>query len=246
MLVNLSKQIYRVLYLGVVVVAFVPVWPLLIFWGKNPRRNFKKIVWARFWIAKVSSILAGIRFKIRYQTPIDWSQTYILCANHTSNLDIPAMILTHPSEFVFVGKTELLQNPVTRIFFESIDIPLDRNSKMSAFRSFRKAAEYLKEGKSIIIFPEGKIGDDYPPELCPFKSGPFRLAIEHKVSILPIVIQNAWELFWDDAKKHGARPGTVRVDVLEPISTIGLDLKDTDHLMQHTHQLIRQHWDIYR
>src|SRR5690606_103557 len=122
-----------------------------------------------------------------------------------------------PHEFSFMGKIELLQNPVTGIFFKSIDIPVDRKSKISSFKAFKKASTWLEKGKSVVIFPEGKIGDQYPPVLCKFKTGPFRLAAEKNIGIIPVVIHNAWELQWDDGSKYGSQPGTVNVQLCAPI-----------------------------
>ena len=82
---------------------------------------------------------------------------------------------------------------------------------------------------SLIIFPEGKIDDLYPPQLHEFKNGPFRLAIEHNVPIVPVSI-NVWQLMWDDGSKYGTRPGIGKVYVHEPISTVILATESADVL----------------
>lgn len=128
------------------------------------------------------------------------------------------MVLACPTDFSFIGKKELLNNPVTGLFFRSIDLPIDRESRLSAFRVFKKAQEALSRGRSILIFPEGTIHGGYPPRLGEFKNGPFRLALETGIPIIPVIIQDAWKLFWDDGKKLGTRPGIVHVDVLRPVT----------------------------
>ncbi|KKX52273.1 lysophospholipid acyltransferase family protein [Sphingobacterium sp. IITKGP-BTPF85] len=90
-------------------------------------------------------------YRVKFEEKIDWSKPYILCANHTSVLDITAMTFISQKAISFIGKAELLKNPVTRIFFKTIDIPVDRKSRMASFRSFKKANEMLKEGKSLAI-----------------------------------------------------------------------------------------------
>lgn len=142
-----------------------------------------------------------------------------------------------------MGKIELLDNPVTGMFFRSIDIPLNRQSRLSAFKAFKRADSNLRNGRSVVIFPEGHIGEEFPPRLYNFKNGPFKLAIETKVPIVPVVIHNAWKIFWDDAKQFGSRPGTVVVDVLAPIDTSRLELEQANQLRDEVHSLIKKHWN---
>lgn len=174
---------------------------------------------------------------------MDWTKPYIICANHTSNLDITAMVLLCPSDFSFMGKIELLNNPVTGMFFKTIDIPLNRQSRISAFKAFKRADDNLRNGRSMVIFPEGHIGEEFPPHLYDFKNGPFKLAIETQVSIVPVVIHNAWKIFWDEAKTFGSRPGMIDVEVLSPIATTGLRLEHADQLRDDVHRLIKKHWN---
>jgi 1-acyl-sn-glycerol-3-phosphate acyltransferase len=183
------------------------------------------------WIfSYVSSVLSGFLFRFSYEQKIDWSKRYIICANHTSNLDITAIILLAKRNYVFIGKDELLDNFITGIYFRTIDIPLNRESKMSAFRAFKKAEESLKEGKNVVIFPEGMISENYPPVLQPFKNGPFKLAIEQGVHILPVTICNNWNLMWDDGKRYGTNPGICDIWVHAPIDTSCLTLTDAEDL----------------
>jgi len=83
----------------------------------------------------------------------------------------------------------------------------------------------------LIIFPEGKIDDAYPPVLQEFKNGPFRLAIEKNISIVPVSI-NVWKLMWDDGMKFGTRPGIGNVYVHAPISTSVLGVESADVLKE--------------
>lgn len=140
-----------------------------------------------------------------------------------------------------MGKAELLNNPLTRIFFKTIDIPVDRNSKTSSFLAFKKASALLKDEKSMVIFPEGKIDDIYPPELHPFKKGAFKLAEINHVKILPIVIENAWRIMWDDGRKYGSKPGIINIDVLSPIKTSSTD----SELETKVYNIMKESWILY-
>ncbi len=236
------KKQHSFLYKFCAFICFLPYWPLILRLAKNPEKNYKQLVSYRKRIAKLTNRLAGIKFNIAEDPAIDWSKNYILCPNHTSNLDISAMIMACPHEFSFMGKIELLENPVTGIFFKSIDIPVDRKSKISSFKAFKKASTWLEKGKSVVIFPEGKIGDQYPPVLCEFKTGPFRLAAEKNIGIIPVVIHNAWELQWDDGSKYGSQPGTVNVQLYAPIYADNSSKEATDQLQEQTYAIIKNNW----
>ena len=93
---------------------------------------------------------------------------------------------------------------------------------------------------SIVIFPEGKIGDDYPPILHEFKNGPFRLAIEHQIPIIPVSIDSIWKLMWDNGFKYGSKPGIGQLWVHEPIETKGMTVDDADALKDRVYETIKR------
>lgn len=217
-MIRFLRKIHLYAYFASVLFFFILGYPFLYFYARNPETYYQKLVTFRRWISLAGIYAVGIRIRVEYETPVDWSKNYVLCANHTSFLDITILNYLCKSPFSFLGKIELLKNPVTRIFFQTIDIPLKRDSKISAFRAYKKATHLLQEGKSLAIFPEGRIDDDYPPVLHQFKSGAFRMAYEKQTPILPIVIQDAWQILWDNGKSYGAKPGVIHVKVLTPIS----------------------------
>src|SRR4051812_1706298 len=120
-------------------------YPYLYFLARNPRR-YGTIVKMRRIIAIISSGIAGIFYRFEYEEPIDWSKTYMVCPNHTSNIDISAMCVMISGDSCFMGKEELSESAVTSLFFRTIDVPVNRDSKMSAYRAFKKAGEKLTEG----------------------------------------------------------------------------------------------------
>ncbi|NGF55056.1 1-acyl-sn-glycerol-3-phosphate acyltransferase [Parapusillimonas sp. SGNA-6] len=236
------RKIHTILYFASVLFYFILAFPLLYFYTRNPQKYFRQIVFFRKWISLFATTTVGIRFQVREEVPIDWSKPYVICPNHTSILDITAINYTCPQQFSFMGKVELLKNPVTRIFFKTIDIAVNRQSKISAFKAFKRADILIKEGKSVVIFPEGRIDDEYPPQLHGFKSGPFRLAIENHVQILPIVIHDAWRVLWDEGKKYGSRPGTIHISILPPIDTRDISAEAREKLQTDMYIAMREHW----
>ncbi|MQP27157.1 1-acyl-sn-glycerol-3-phosphate acyltransferase [Sphingobacterium faecium] len=238
------KKLHRYFYFTSVFIIFCFLFPLIWLYARNPIKNYTKIAFLRRWMSLLGSYFTGIFYRVKFEEKIDWSKPYILCANHTSVLDITAMTYISPRAITFIGKAELLKNPVTRIFFKTIDIPVDRKSKMSSFRSFKKANEMLKEGKTLAIFPEGKIDEQYPPTIHPFKSGAFRMAIENNIPIIPIVIENAWEILWDDGHQLGSHPGIVKIQVFAPINTLQYNEKNASDLEDYVYNKMLLHWKL--
>ena len=234
---RLLKSLHRYLYAFFTALCFFCLYPLLWLFSRK-ESHYKCLNKVRKANAFVASVLSGIFYKIHYEEKIDWSRTYVVCANHASNLDIFAMSVLMKNNFFFMGKQELLSSVFTRTYFESVDVPVNRESKMSAYKAYKKADERLKRGMSLIIFPEGKIGNEYPPVLHTFKNGTFKLAIENNIPILPVSLQNNWELFWDDGTKYGTRPGISHIYVHKPIETEDLTLKDEENLKNNVFEIV--------
>ena len=224
---------------------FTSLYPIIYYFSRSPVK-FHGMNRMRLIFSYLSSVFSGFIFRFSYEEKIDWSKQYVICANHTSNLDITAIILLAKRNYVFLGKEELLDNFITGIYFRTIDIPLNRESKMSAFRAFKKAEESLKDGKNVVIFPEGMISENYPPVLQPFKNGPFKLAIEQGVNILPVTICNNWNLMWDDGKRYGTSPGICDICVHAPIDTTTLTSSDAEDLKSKVYGIISGQLDAHQ
>lgn len=229
-MLKLLRHLHRLYFLFIILFFSILFYPFYFLAARKPKW-YGILNKLRVYHSIVCSTFAGIRFRFTFEQPLVASQHYIYCANHTSNLDIMILCILAHGRFHFMGKEELRSNPVLKIFFNTIDIAVNRESKMSAFRAFRRAGENLEQGMSLLIFPEGGIqSDQYPPQLMDFKNGPFRLAIEKKVPVVPISIVNAWALIWDDGSKHGSRPGICDIYIHKPIFTHNLDLKADEQL----------------
>lgn len=229
-MLKLLKKIHYCWFTFCIVLFFIVFWPFYYLGTRNPK-YYSFLNKLRAVHAFISTSLAGVFFKFKFEKSLHHSQTYIYCANHTSNLDIILFCLLAKGRFHFMGKEELSKNPVLGVFFRTIDIPVSRESKISAFRAFKRAGDNLEKGMSLIIFPEGKIADQYPPMLHPFKNGPFRLAIEKNIPIVPVSI-NVWKIMWDDGAKYGTKPGMVNVMVHQPILTASLAVESADILKE--------------
>jgi len=173
-------------------------------------------------VAISSRILAGVYVSVERESKLDQNQSYIYCSNHTSYLDIELMYSMFPRYFVFMAKAELRSVPLFRLFFKDMDIAVDRGSKMASHKAFERAGLDIDKGHSVVMFPEGTISDNVP-EIGRFKNGPFKLAIEKQIPIVPITFKNnykimpkkIWSIDWGG-------PGIAKVIVHNPISTTGM------------------------
>lgn len=216
-MIKLLRKIHYVLGIFSILFFFIVFWPIYYF-GTKHEKYYAFVNRIRTIHSFLCTAVIGIFFSFKFEKQLDPKQTYVFCANHTSNLDIIIFCILARGKYHFMGKEELMKNPVLGIFFRTIDIAVSRESKISAFRAFKRAGENLEKGMSLIIFPEGRIDDVYPPVLQAFKNGPFRLAIEKNIPIVPVSI-NVWKLMWDDGMRFGTRPGIGEVYIHQPIAT---------------------------
>jgi 1-acyl-sn-glycerol-3-phosphate acyltransferase len=145
---------------------------------------------------------------------------YIIAANHTSYLDIFFMYSILPKHpFVFLGKSEILTYPIIRTYFKNLNIPVFRNDRKKVGVSFQLAVDALKDGWSLVIFPEGTIPEVDIPKMVSFKNGTFKIAKEAGVPIVPITFTTNHLLFSDPTMIFGpARPGIARLYIGKYIS----------------------------
>lgn len=124
-------------------------------------------------------------------------QQYILCANHFSYIDIPALGL-FPLPFKFVGKSQLSKIPLFGLMYNHIHITVNRASYKSRAESLEKARKALKSGFNLGFFPEGGIRLKHFPNMVPFQDGAFRLAAENEVPIIPVTFVDNFHILEDD------------------------------------------------
>jgi 1-acyl-sn-glycerol-3-phosphate acyltransferase len=121
-----------------------------------------------------------------------------------------------------MGKHQLRKVPLFGIFFKDMDIAVNRGNRMAAHRALLRAAEDLEKDRPVVMFPEGTVSQE-APTLRPFKNGPFKLAIETQVPLLPISFINNHKLFpYKGQKGHSGGPGLAHVVIHEPVATAGM------------------------
>ena len=194
----------------------------------KPKAHFLNRLWAKMYFP-----LCGISVEVVHQSPLDPAGTFVFCPNHTSYLDIAVMGLVIPHYFAFIGKESLRRIPLFGYMFTRLHIPVDRSSRLKSHQAYREALLDLERGRSLVVFPEGGIVTEHPPAMTPFKEGPFRMAIEQQVPVVPITFPYNWIVLPDDDRLLFTRHPW-KASVHAPIPPRGLTLKDVSQLRQQT------------
>lgn len=138
----------------------------------------------------------------------------VFILNHQSKFDMFLMMHLVRRGFTGVAKAEARQVPGFGRFMEMAEVAfLDRSNSQKAVDALKPAVDRLRKGLSVCIAPEGT--RSWTPKLGPFKKGPFHLAMQAGVPIVPVVIRNAGEIM--GRNDQTMRAGTVQVAVLPPV-----------------------------
>lgn len=198
-------------------------------WGKF------SFVFVRLW-AHFFSIPSFIFFKTHNRELVDKSKSYIFIINHTSFMDAPAIAASTPIQLRALGKKELSKVPIFGFITSRLAVWVDRSDQKSRTKSIDKLINTLDKGISILVAPEGTRNASNQP-LLTFYNGPFRLAIETGIPIIPLVIHNAKKLM--PRGQWGVRPGTVHSYFLPEIDCSGLTEDDLPELKQKVFDIMK-------
>lgn len=226
------------------VVRFTLIVLYTVFWGVPAMLiapfSGEAIVWiGRTWISWIYRT-CGVRVVAEGFDRFDRTQPHVVMSNHQSVLDIGALVLTLPLNWRFVAKRELTYVP----FFGwalglSDQIVIDRGNRTKAIRSLQRAAERVRGGISVIVFPEGTRSPT--GRMRDFKSGGFHLAIESGVPILPATVSGSFDLI--PKRSLEVRSGTIKVVYGEPITTAELSIEDRHALKERVRKAIEAGYD---
>src|SRR5215510_10176819 len=141
---------------------------------------------ARMW-ARMILWTARVRLRVTGLGNIQPNVPYVLCVNHQSHMDIPIVLAALPFQFRFTAKKQLFRYPFLGWHLRrSGHVPIDRENPHAAVKSLREAAEKMRQGTPVVIFPEG--GTSRDGSIKPFKGGGFMLATRSEAEAVPITI----------------------------------------------------------
>jgi 1-acyl-sn-glycerol-3-phosphate acyltransferase len=142
----------------------------------------------RLW-AQFIMLITGGSISVEGLHNIDSSRCYVFVANHQSFFDIVALMGYLPIQFCWVAKKKLFKLPFFGKSMASIgSIPIDHAKGRTVLKSLETAVRRLREGRSILIFPEGSRSHD--GQMHAFKPGAFYLAQKAGCPVVPLVLVN--------------------------------------------------------
>jgi 1-acyl-sn-glycerol-3-phosphate acyltransferase len=217
---NLFWAIWRSWFVLWGAIITVVVSPFMFFFLIDDRTFFLFSKALKIW---ASAILFGMGFykKAIGNKPVLIDRSYIYIANHTSVLDIMMMILISEKPLVFIGKKELGKIPLFGYFYKKTCVLVDRSSHKSRVGVYQGISTKIAQGKSICVFPEGLVSEDESIVLCPFRVGAFKIALDHKLDIVPVVLKDCKARY--SFTFFSGSPGKLRYSYLDIISQNNFD-----------------------
>lgn len=185
------------------------------------------------WGAWTGVRLSGIRVQTVGLDKLDPSRTYIFMSNHVSNVDPPILMPLIPRRMSIMVKKELFRYPIlARLMRFGSLVPVDRRNRESGIAAVRAAADVIRQGLNMTVYVEGHRSFD--GKLLPFKKGPFYLAEECGVPIVPVTIVGSHYVM--PKTRFAIKPGTVTVIFHQPIEP--KDFGSRDYLMAQVRRVI--------
>ncbi len=157
----------------------------------------------------------GIKIITNGLEKLDPGKTHIFMANHVNIFDGFILYGYIPNFSRGIELKDHFKWPVWGAITKRMgNIPISHTNAKEAFQSLKKARNAILKGTSIIILPEGHRTRN--GKLQAFKGGPFRLASEAKVDIIPIAMKGLWHR--KSVHSKIVRPGTVELLVGDPVT----------------------------
>ena len=167
------------------------------------------------WIMRVGIVAGGIRVEVSGRENLPVGRSCIFMSNHVSNLDPPVLMPYLPGRSSILLKKSLTNVPFLRTAMKMAKfVPVERGHNVEAAKaSIAAAGEALRSGLNMIVFPEGTRSKD--GRLQAFKKGPFFLAEDTKVPIVPIAISGTQNMMRKGS--FAVMPGVAKVEFLKAI-----------------------------
>lgn len=165
--------------------------------------------------------------------PLD--RTVLFVSNHQGNFDIPILLGCIDKPKAFIAKAEILKIPMISKWMKQMNcLFLDRHDMRQSLRVMNEAADYLKKGYSMVIFPEGTRSKGNT--MGEFKAGSLRIAIKANVPIVPVTIKGSFKLMEENG--FLIKPAEVEMVISEPIETFDLTKEQINGLHEKVRTII--------
>lgn len=202
-------------------------------YGLTGRRDLPLRMAARLWAPGLLGG-AGGRLVVEGADQVDWSRPHMLVSNHQSIIDICALFRAVPVPLLFLLSRETMQWPFVGWYARGMDMPfIDRANPRAAPAALAAAAQRVRDGAQLCLFPEGTRSRD--GAVGPFRPAAFQSAIDAGVDVLPVALEGTGEVLPINGF-FAVRPGTIRVRFGRPIATAGQGVQvDRQQLARQAH-----------
>lgn len=182
--------------------------------------------------------MAGVRLTVRGLEHIQPGVSYVVVSNHLSNFDTMSHLAGLPLPIRFLAKAELFRIPVFGAALRAVGmVRVDRGGGRAEHGAInRETARAVELGRSLMIYPEGTRPRD--GRMKKFKKGAFTIARNLQVPVLPTAIVGSREV-WSPGRKL-IRPGPIRVTVMAPRPTAGLEKAELNQLVKEVEACVRE------
>lgn len=171
----------------------------------------------------------GIRLEVEGLHHVPRGERLVILCNHQSYIDVVALFHVLPELPVFLAKKELSRVPLFGRAMHALGhVFVDRGKHDKAIEAIEAAADKLRPGSPVVVFPEGT--RTRRPVIQPFKKGAFHLARAAKAPILPVGIVGSHEA-WPRGTAAPV-PGTVKLRIGEVISASDVQSMPLDALIE--------------
>ncbi|WP_460567219.1 lysophospholipid acyltransferase family protein [Flaviaesturariibacter terrae] len=187
------------------------------------------MLWGDIWF-----LLAFIPHRNIDAADFDHKAAFIYVSNHVSYFDIPVIVKTFRHPLRALGKVETSKVPIFGYIYRNAIVTVDRSSQENRARSVRLLKTYIRQGISVLVFPEGTFNETGKP-LKNFYDGAFRLAIETGTPIQPVLMLDTWRRM-HPRSVFSLNPGRSRTVFLEPVPVEGYALSEVPALREVVHK----------
>ncbi len=214
MLNKITSLLWKILFIIMMLLTFICLPFLLLTKPFVSKRRYRYQGWlvARTW-GWLTIVTTGSKLKVSGRENIPAEGPICFIGNHQSYFDIPALVGFVGRPMGFIGKQELAKVPILSQWMTQLpSFFLDRDNARQAVKIFKEAAQVIREGQAMVIFPEGlraehgKVGE--------FHLGSLKLAQMAEATIVPFAIDGTWRMMEIDGQIHATN---VKLTILPPI-----------------------------
>lgn len=225
-------------YFGIYMVVLIPIlWKVKYLEKRGKSEEVQNIIYktAEIWARRLIAI-TGTSVQVEGLEHIP-PEPVVFVSNHQGNFDIPLFLGYIEKPKAFIAKIELLKMPLVSTWMKHLRcIFIDRNDARQSLKAIHTGVELLKDGHSLVIFPEGTRSKG--AEIGEFKKGSLKLATKAGVPIVPVTINGTYRMM--EANGGRIKPASVKMIISPPIHTANLTKEEENQLTDQVFQIIKE------